>query len=107
MYTGGPKNHSRLGHRRCRDRRRLRHVWQRGRRLKGPRETKIQHFDRAVGTKLDVRGFQIAMNDPLIVCRFKGFRNLPRDQQRFVDRNGAAMKPLARVFAFDSSITSA
>ena len=48
-------------------------------------ETEVQDFDRPVGAHLDVRGFQIAMNDPLFVRRFEGFRNLLRNRQRFVD----------------------
>ena len=32
-------------------------------------------------------GFKIAVNDPLFVRRFQGFRDLLRDRQGFIDRN--------------------
>ena len=45
------------------------------------RQTKVEHFDRAVLAHSDVRGFQISMNDPLLVRRFERLGDLPRDRQ--------------------------
>jgi hypothetical protein len=49
----------------------------------------------------DVRGLEIAMNDALLVCRFKGFGDLLRDRQRLIDRQGAARDTLREVLALD------
>ena len=53
-------------------------------------ETEVQHLHHAVGAHLDVGGFQIAMNDPLLVRGFEGFGDLPGDGQRFIERDRAA-----------------
>jgi hypothetical protein len=47
-------------------------------------------------------GFEIAVNDPLFVRRFQGFRDLLRDGQGFIDRNRAihpahALSPICAV----------
>jgi hypothetical protein len=39
-------------------------------------------------------GFQIAVNDPLLVCGFQAVRDLLRDRQRLVERNRAARDAL-------------
>ena len=57
--------------------------------IRGPerfRETEIQHLHGAVCAHLDVRGFQIAVNDSLFVRRFERLRDLCRDRERFIDR---------------------
>ena len=60
------------------------------------------------GAHLDVGGFQIAMDDPLLVRGFEGFGDLLRDRQRFVERDGAArIRRCARSSPSTSSITSA
>ena len=99
---GGAENHPRPRHRRRRDRRRPR-VARRHRagRLHRLGEPEVQHLHRAVGADFDVRGFQIAMNDPLLVRGFERVRDLLRDRQGFVDRDRAARDPLREVLALD------
>ena len=53
------------------------------------------------GAHLDVRGFQIAMNDPLLVRRFERLGDLLRDGQRLVDRDRPARNALRQVLALD------
>ena len=48
---------------------------------------------------LDVRGLQIAMDDPLLVRRFERFGDLLRDRQRLVERDRAARDALRQVVA--------
>ena len=50
-------------------------------------ETKVEHFHRAVGSQLDVARFQIAMHDTLVVRGLERVADLPRDRQRFLERN--------------------
>ncbi len=45
------------------------------------RQPEVEHLHRAVTSHLDVRGLQIAMNDPLFVRGFQGVRDLLRDRQ--------------------------
>jgi len=62
------------------------------RRLTGKRfrQPEIQHLHFAFRRDLDVCGFQIPMNDALLVRRFQRFRNLRRNGQGFIQRNRAA-----------------
>ena len=69
--------------------------------LHGLRQPEVQHLHRAVGPHLDVRGLQIAMDDPLLVRRFEGFGDLARDGQRLVKRNGSARDPLREILTLD------
>ena len=62
---------------------------------------KSKHLHGAVGPHLDVRGLEIAMDDPLLVRRFEGLGNLLRDGQGFVDGDRAAGDPLRQVLALD------
>ena len=39
------------------------------------------------------------MDDPLLVRRFKGFRDLPRNAQGLVERDGAPRQPLRQILA--------
>ena len=41
------------------------------------------------------------MDDPLIVRRFEGFRDLLRDAQRLVERDGAERQRLRQILALD------
>jgi hypothetical protein len=41
--------------------------------------TEVQHFDHAVRPDSDVRGFEIAVDDPRVVGRSDGVRDLPGD----------------------------
>jgi hypothetical protein len=73
------------GHDADRDRRRLREIAQRRACRIGCecfRESEVEHLHRDVGPHLDVRRFEIAVNDPLSVRRFKRVRYLLRDRQQ-------------------------
>ena len=77
-------------HRRRSDRRRLREVRASvGAGLGRPRQLRqaeVEHLDHAVGRDLDVGGFQVAVDDAVLVRRFKRLRNLSGDRQRLVER---------------------
>jgi hypothetical protein len=47
----------------------------------------VEHLHGSVRPQLDVGGFQISVDDALLVRGFESFGNLPRDGQRFVDVN--------------------
>ena len=70
-------------------------------RLQGFRKAEVQHLHRSVGSQLDIRGLQIAVNDALLVRRFEGFRDLLRDGQRLVERDRATRQPLRQILALD------
>ena len=53
------------------------------------------------GAHLDVRGLEIAMDDPLLVRRFERLGDLLRDGQRFVERDRAARDALRQILALD------
>ena len=55
---------------------------------------KSSTFTVAVSPHLDVRGLQIAMDDPLLVRRFERLGDLLRDRQRFVERHRALRDPI-------------
>ena len=55
----------------------------------------------AVGADFDIRGFQIAVNDPLLVRRFEGVGDLPDDGQRLVEGNRAFRNALRQILALD------
>ena len=50
-------------------------------------QAEIQHLDRTVSSELDVRGFEIAVDDAVLVCRLERFGDLPGNRQRFVNRD--------------------
>jgi hypothetical protein len=88
-HVGGrPENHPHRGHRRRRDRRRVGVVHHRVRPFRAERfgESEVEHFDRAVRARLHVRGFQIAMDDAVLVGRFEGGGHLSRDGEGVGDR---------------------
>jgi hypothetical protein len=97
----GPEDHAHPSHRRASDRGRLRNVSTRQCRLQCLREAEVQHFNGSIGSQLDIRRFEIAMDDALLVRRFEGFCDLLRDGQRLVERDGAAPQPLRQVVALD------
>ena len=98
----GAEDHPGLCHRRCGQRRRLRHARRRAcGRVQRLSEAEVEHLDRAVGAHLDVGGFQIAVNDPLFVGGFERLGDLFRDRQRLVDGNRAAGDPLRQVFTLN------
>ena len=49
------------------------------------REAEVEYLHRAIRPHLDVGGFEIAMDDPLLVRGFEGFGDLPCDRQRLID----------------------
>ncbi len=65
------------------------------------REPEVEHLHRAISADLDVRGLQIAMDDPLLMCRFEGFGDLLRDGQRVVERDRATRDALRQIVALD------
>ena len=71
------------------------------------REAEFQHFDGAVTAHLDVRGFQIAVDDALPVRRLEGFGNLLCERQHSEIGIGPRAMPSASVGPSTSSITSA
>ena len=64
-------------------------------------QPEVEHLHRAVGPHLDVRGLEIAMNDPLFMRGFERLRDLLRDRQRLVDRDRPARNALRQVLALD------
>ena len=50
---------------------------------------------------LDVRRFQIPVDDALLVRRFDRLGDLPRDRQRLVDRHPVAPEALRQILALD------
>ena len=58
------------------------------------RQAKVEHLHRAVRAHLDVRRLQIAMDDSLLVRGFQRLRNLLRNGQRLIERNGSAREAL-------------
>ena len=70
-------------------------------RVHGFRETEVEHLHGAVAAHLDVRGLQIAVDDPLLVRGFERLRDLLRDGQGFVERHGSARDALRQIVAFD------
>jgi hypothetical protein len=46
-----------------------------------------KHFDRPVGSELDVRGLQVPVNDVLLMRRFERIGDLHRDVERLVGRD--------------------
>ena len=71
------------------------------RRIQGFREAEVQHLHRAVAAHLDVCRLEIAVDDPLIVRGFERLRDLLRDGQGFVERQGTARDALREIVAFD------
>ena len=59
------------------------------RRIEDLRQAEVEHFHRPVSTHFDIRGLQVAVNDPVIVGRFERFRDLPGDRPRFIERKRA------------------
>ena len=55
------------------------------RRIEDLRQAEVEHFHRPVSTHFDIRGLQVAVNDPVIVGRFERFRDLPGDRPRLIE----------------------
>ena len=69
--------------------------------LRRLRQSKVEDFHRAVRPHFDVRGFQIAVNDPLLMRGFERVRDLFRNGQRLIKRNRAARDALREIVALD------
>ena len=50
------------------------------------RQPEVEHLHHAVRRDLDVRGLQVAVDDPFLVRGLERVGDLPRDRQRFVNR---------------------
>ena len=64
-------------------------------------EAEVEDLDLAVRRELDVRGLQVAVDDPLLVRRLEGLGDLAGDGEGLVERERAALQPLGEVFALD------
>ena len=53
------------------------------------------------GLHLDVRGLEIAVDDAVLVRRFERLRDLPRDRQRFVERNRSVRDAIGKRRSLD------
>ena len=69
--------------------------------IKSLGQPKVQHLHHAVFPHLDVGGFQIPMNDALLVRRFQGVCDLLGDGQRFINWNGPLLDPIGQRRTFD------
>ena len=106
---GRAENHPGLGHRRRGDRRRCATSIRRVacRRSSAFASPKSSTFTVPSGRTLMLAGFEIAMDDALLVRRFEGLGDLLRDRQRLVDRDRAARDTLRQSSPSTSSMTSA
>jgi hypothetical protein len=65
------------------------------------REAEVEYLYLPVRRDLDVRRFQIAMNDALLVRAFKCLGDLFCDRQRLINRNRTARDAVGKRLAFD------
>ena len=70
-------------------------------RRRQPGQAEIEDLDRAVGADLDVRGFEIAMDDAPLVRGFERVGDLFRDRQRFGQRYRTLRDPILKRLALD------
>ena len=70
-------------------------------RVRGLRQAEVQHFDRAVGSQLDVRRLEIAVNDPHLVRGFERLGDLPRDGHGLVQWYRPVVQPIGERGPFD------
>ena len=59
-------------------------------------QTEIEHFDRAVGTQLDVGRLQVAMDDAVIVRRGERVSYLSGDWNRLVERDPSTREAIGQ-----------
>ena len=64
-------------------------------------ESEIQHLHRAVFPYFDIRWFQIAMDDPLLVRRLESLRDLPENGESFLPRDRTFRDAFGERRAFD------
>jgi hypothetical protein len=79
----------------------LRQIGVPGRRRQRLGQPEVQHFDHAVVSDLDVGGFEIAVDDPLLVCCFERLSDLARDGPGLVHRHPPLRDPVGEGRAFD------
>src|SRR5262245_60085178 len=65
------------------------------------RQTEVENLDDTLRRDLDVRGFQIAVNDTLRVCRRECGCNLACNLQRFGDRDRSRLQLLCECGSLD------
>ena len=65
------------------------------------REAEVQHLHGAIRPELDVGGFQIAVDDALLVRRLEGAGHLQRNRHRFVERDRAPGDAIGERRSFD------
>jgi hypothetical protein len=91
---GGAKNDAGL-RRMNRQRRRIhRGRGRSGGRVNGLRQSKVEHLHCSVGTDLDVRRLEIAMDDAVIVRSFESFGDLPGNRESFINRQSGSRLPV-------------
>ena len=66
-------------------------------------EPEIQDLHFPIRRQLNVGRLQVTMDDSLFMRRFQRFANLPRNVQRFLDRNRTATKPIVERLAFHNT----
>lgn len=69
--------------------------------MDGLGETEVEHLDCAGGSDLDVRGLQVAVDNPLLVRGFERLDNLSCDGKRLVYGNGTTPDAIGKRFTFD------
>ena len=65
------------------------------------RQPEVEHLHGAVRRDLDVRRFQIAVDDALLVRGFERLRDLARDRERLLNRQRTQRQTLGERRAFD------
>ena len=70
-------------------------------------QAEVEHLDEPSGVRRDVGRLQIAMDDPALVRRIQRVGDLPRDRQRFVERESARAESFCERSPSTSSSTSA
>jgi hypothetical protein len=66
-----------------------------------PCETEVENFELALGGDLDVRGFEVAVDNALLVGRGEAVGELHRQGDGLVKGEGARLEPLAEILALD------
>ena len=64
-------------------------------------ETEVQDLHAAIGGDEDILRFQIAMDDPLLVCGGQTICDISADLQHLPDRQGAVFQPRAKRLALE------
>jgi len=64
-------------------------------------QAEVEDLHPAVGRELHVRGFQVAVDDALLVGLLETLGDLPGDRQRLVYRDGALLHALGQILTLD------